>query len=237
MNFENWLQQIGKSERTAHSYSGAISGTISEWGLAAGIIDQALINIQSVQVFREISEQIKQLSTFQEKNTRGNGMYSAALNQYAAYLDDVFSETLQEDIEKVYNNEALEKTEKSMLINARVGQGMFRQKLIEKWRGCALTGFSDTRFLVASHIKPWRDSDNRERLDSFNGLLLLPNLDKVFDLGFITFRPHGDIEISGMLEDETLLGVSKRMRIQLGDAHQEYMEFHREHVFEKRCGI
>ncbi len=67
MDFENWLQQIGKSERTAHSYSGAISGTISEWGLAAGIIDQALINIQSVQVFREISEQLKQLSTFQER--------------------------------------------------------------------------------------------------------------------------------------------------------------------------
>lgn len=237
MNFEDWLQQIGKSERTVRSYSGAISGVISEWACDAGIVDRSLINIQSLQDFRQIAERIKELATFQEKNTRGNGMYSAALNQYAAYLEDVYSETLQEDIEEVFNDAVLEKTEKSMLINARVGQGEFRQKLIDKWHGCALTGFRDTRFLVASHIKPWRASDNRERLDSFNGLLLLPNLDKVFDLGFITFRQRGEIEISRMLEDESLLGVSKDMRIQLDDAHQEYMEFHREYVYEKRCGI
>lgn len=234
MRFEKWLQQIGKSERTAHSYAGAIAGAISEWGMDAGVLDQPLTHIQSLHVFNELAEQIKQLDTFQQHNARGNNMYSAALNQYAAYLDDVLSESLQEDIEKLLTNDVLDKTEKTTLISARVGQGKFRDGVIDQWRGCALTGFSDTRFLVASHIKPWRNSDNRERLDRFNGLLLLPNLDKVFDLGFITFRPHGGIEISRRLENERLLGISKNMHIQLDEAHQDYMEFHREHVYEKR---
>ncbi|MEE9396449.1 MAG: HNH endonuclease [Methylococcales bacterium] len=163
-------------------------------------------------------------------------MYGAALSQYATYLDDVSGETIQEDIESVINNDTLDNTEKSTLVNARVGQGGFRQQLIDHWQGCALTGFNDTRFLVASHIKPWRESDNRERLDGYNGLLLLPNLDKVFDLGFVTFKATGDIRISKMLENKALLGLSKDMQIRLSDAHQDYMEFHREHVFEKRCG-
>ena len=50
--------------------------------------------------------------------------------------------------------------------------------------------------LLASHIKPWRDSNHQERLDKFNGLLLLANLDKAFDLGFISFDDSGKVPIS-----------------------------------------
>ncbi|TCK18719.1 HNH endonuclease [Thiogranum longum] len=236
MNFENWLDQIGLSKRTADSYSGALSRTISGWAIEAKLIKRPLTSIQSAQKFRDVAEQIKALTIFQEKNVKGKGMYSAALNQYEAYLDDTSGETIQEDIEDVLSNDSLEKTEKLTQINARVGQGKFRQQLIDQWKGCALTGFSDTRFLVASHIKPWRASDNQERLDCFNGLLLLPNLDKVFDLGFITFMECGGIKISEMLENKPLLGISADMHIELGDAHQAYMAFHREYVFEKRYG-
>ena len=161
-------------------------------------------------------------------------MYSAALNQFSAYLSDIFNEDILEDIELIISDTSLNKTERSTLINARVGQGKFRVRVIDHWQCCALTGFSDTRLLVASHIKPWRRSDNRERLDSYNGLLLLPNLDKVFDLGFVTFEEAGDIKISETLENTELLGISKDMRIQLTGAHQGYMDFHREYVFEKR---
>ena len=56
---------------------------------------------------------------------------------------------------------------------------------------------------------------------------------KVFDLGFITFEETGSIKISGMLENTEQLGIPKDMRVKLTDAHQEYMNFHREHVFEK----
>ena len=61
--------------------------------------------------------------------------------------------------------------------------------------------------LVASHIKPWRDSNNQERLDKFNGLLLLANLDKAFDLGFISFADTGLVMISCQLEAPEVLGL------------------------------
>ena len=52
------------------------------------------------------------------------------------------------------------------------------------WGGrCAVTGLDLPLLLRASHIKPWRDSDNRERLDPYNGLLLSPSYDAAFDWG------------------------------------------------------
>jgi len=62
----------------------AIAGAISEWGMDAGVLDQPLTHIQSLHVFNELAEQIKQLDTFQQHNARGKNMYSAARNQYAA---------------------------------------------------------------------------------------------------------------------------------------------------------
>jgi len=236
MNFEKWLSQIGKSKKTANNYSSAISGSISEWANRSGIITCNLSEITSVKGFRNISEDIKNLSAFQEKNTKGKGMYSAALNQYAAYLSDMCNEDIQEDITDVLDDPAIDKTEKAMLVNARVGQGAFRQKLVDQWQVCALTGFGNPRFLVASHIKPWRDSNNQERLDPFNGLLLLPNLDKIFDLGYITFTASGGIMISKELENTVLLGVNEDMAIKLYDGHQGYIEYHRDVVFEKWIG-
>jgi hypothetical protein len=44
---------------------------------------------------------------------------------------------------------------------------------------CRVTGLARQQFLVASHIKPWRDCDNSERLSGANGLLLSPHVDKL----------------------------------------------------------
>lgn len=82
------------------------------------------------------------------------------------------------DHQKDYNH--LSETEKDSIIKARIGQGIFRQQLIQLWGGCSVTGFKNEKFLKASHIKPWRDSSNQERLDKYNGLLLVPNLDRSF---------------------------------------------------------
>jgi hypothetical protein len=103
-----------------------------------------------------------------------------------------------------------------------VGQGQFRRQLIDQWGRCALTGYRDPRFLVASHIKPWRKPTNHERLDPYNGLLLLPNLDKSFDLGYISFEDTGRILISGALEDKEALGVRLTMRLELHKNHRDY---------------
>jgi predicted restriction endonuclease len=67
------------------------------------------------------------------------------------------------------------------------------------WGCCAVTEVDDTALLVASHIKPWRDCSNSERLDPYNGFLLLPHLDHLFDKGFISFEDSGEILISSAL--------------------------------------
>ncbi|RLD18453.1 MAG: HNH endonuclease [Bacteroidetes bacterium] len=233
MNFEKWLVYIGKSVRTAKSYSSAISGSISDWARSAGVIASNLSDIRSVDKFRPIAEKILELPEFQEKNNKGKSMYSAAIKQFAAYLEDISDETLQEDIEEVINSADINKTEKSALISARVGQGKYRSDLIDYWERCALTGFSNVRFLIASHIKPWRKAENQERLDPFNGLLLMPNLDKVFDLGFITFTEKGKIIVSEHLDDAESIGVTRDMSIVLEDRHQAYMKFNRDVMFER----
>jgi putative restriction endonuclease len=233
LTFENWLLQIGKSPRSAKSYSGAISGVMSDWAKEANLIKNPLLDVTSPKTLNEISEKLSQVGIFVARNTKGKGMYSSALKAYAEYLSDTSSEEIQEDIEELVQSTEIEDTEKSTFINARVGQGKFRKGLIEYWSGCAVTGFADTRFLVASHIKPWRKSDNQERLDSFNGLLLLPNIDKAFDMGYITFKEQGRIMLSPELEQADTLGINPTMTIRLQKDHQTYLAYHRDEVFKK----
>ncbi len=234
MNFQTWLIQVGKSTSSAQKYSTAITGVMSDWSQSHGISDSSLMEITNTKQFSDIADGIRQLDIFQQRNTKGKGMYSSALNAYLAFLTDNYSESIQDDIESLLKNDDIPATVKSTFINARVGQGKYRKQLIEHWQCCALTGFKDTRFLVASHIKPWSDATDQERLDPYNGLLLLPNLDKVFDLGCITFEPTGEIVISKKVENLAALGVKADMVIPLEDQHQAYMAHHRKSVFERK---
>ncbi len=129
------------------------------------------------------------------------------------------------------NDKQLSSTEKTILVNTRMGQGHFRSKLIDMWGGCAVTGFKNTQLLLASHIKPWRESDNEERLDRFNGLLLIPNIDKAFDLGFISFNDSGKVLISSYLENPEVLGLQEDMSFQVHHRHKRYLGHHRGVIF------
>ncbi len=231
MNFEVWLTRIGKSPKTAKNYSGAIAGGLSTWAAEAGLVKQSLHELKTTDDFRCVAKALRQLAIYDARNTRGKGMYSAALNTYADYIADVTQNDLEQDLSQIVKDDALTDTEKATLVNTRIGQGQFRKQLIEQWGGCAVTGYRDTRFLVASHIKPWSVADNRERLDPFNGLLLLPNLDKVFDLGYISFEASGKIRISEELEDLSFLGISTAMIVPLEKQHQDYMAYHRDVEF------
>lgn len=84
-------------------------------------------------------------------------------------------------------------TERDALTKARLGQGLFRQRVAEVEPICRVTGLARQEFLVASHIKPWRDCDNRERLSGANGLLLSPHIDKLFDRHWISFDSGGQL--------------------------------------------
>lgn len=137
---------------------------------------------------------------------------------------------LLEHINTVLNNPELDKTIKERLQFSRIGQERFRKALIVYWKGrCAITGVQDIRILRASHIKPWRVCNNFERLDVFNGLLLIPNLDAVLDQGLITFDEQGKIIIPPCFQEQAnILGINKNMRISLDERHQKYLDYHRD---------
>ncbi|PFY14560.1 hypothetical protein COL47_22365 [Bacillus toyonensis] len=96
-----------------------------------------------------------------------------------------------------------------------------------------MCGVSDVRFLVASHIKPWSQSNHKERLDVNNGLLLCPNHDALFDKGYISFNEDERILISESLDEATkvFLNINKSMRINLYQEQKRYMKWHRETTF------
>lgn len=75
---------------------------------------------------------------------------------------------------------------------ARLGQHRFARQVLQNYEHqCAFCGFAPRSLprqglLVASHIKPWRASTNRERLDPANGVAACPVHDNAFDRGLLT---------------------------------------------------
>ncbi|MEX1198899.1 MAG: HNH endonuclease signature motif containing protein [Pseudohongiellaceae bacterium] len=231
MRFEEWMKHRGLSASSVSKYSSALSGSISNWAKDEGVIDGPVTAIQSAKEFERVAARIRELPIFEATNKRGKNMYSSALKKYAEYLDEGFYGDIESDIEEILADEATKPTEKSDLVKARIGQGRFRHRLISYWKGCAVTSYKDASMLVASHIKPWKAASNNERLDQFNGLLLVPTLDRAFDKGFISFDPLGRIRISPLLERPELLGIHRRMGVKLRSEHVPYMMFHWEKVF------
>jgi hypothetical protein len=121
-------------------------------------------------------------------------------------------------------------TERSGLVISRVGQGAYRKSIINRWENkCAVTGFSDSRILIASHIHPWSNSTNDERLDVNNGILLSPTYDALFDRHLITFDQAGKIVLSDTVKSEEFekIGVSgKEKIIKLNSDNLFYLEKH-----------
>ena len=138
------------------------------------------------------------------------------------------------DIEAV-NSSGVDATTKKQLINARLGQGNFRTALLEIWSGkCALTALAFEPVLRASHIKPWRDSTNAERLDPYNGFLLAANVDALFDRYLISFDDQGRLLVSSLLEQPALekIGIDGSMRIDLKEKNRAYLGKHMTRFYE-----
>lgn len=140
-----------------------------------------------------------------------------------------------EDIEEhQVEFKSLDKTEQDSIVKSRIGHGAFRENLIRLWGGCSVTGVKNLTVLKASHAKPWRECSNKERLDPYNGLLLVPNLDALFDAGLITFESGGAIRVSSKLsgEDQNLLNIDPGLRLRtVFPRNEKYLKYHREAVF------
>lgn len=231
MKFDRWMKNTGLSESSVSKYLSAIEGAMSKWALEAKIISGNLLDIKNREKFEQINKKIQQLTIFQERNTTGHYMYSNALKKYSDYLSKSVISSIEDDIENILMDSNMENTEKIILVNSRIGQGMFRNDLVQYWGKCAVTGYENVSLLVASHIKPWSKASSSERLDKYNGLLLSPNLDKAFDQGYISFSDSGDILISPSFNDCQKLFINSNMTIPLATEHKSYMEYHRKNIF------
>ncbi len=130
-------------------------------------------------------------------------------------------------------------TEAERVIVGRVGQDLFRAALFDYWQGrCCITGLDVPELLRASHIKPWASCENdNERLDVFNGLLLAPQLDAMFDAGWLTVAHDGEVAVSPALSAQAreTLGVSQPLKVhRIRAEHAPYLAFHNRHVY-RRC--
>jgi hypothetical protein len=86
-----------------------------------------------------------------------------------------------------------EDTVRRVLRNERRGQHLFRERVLQRERACRLTSVIDPAHLRASHIKPWAESNEYERLDPNNGLMLAPHVDHLFDRAYISFEDDGTL--------------------------------------------
>lgn len=121
-------------------------------------------------------------------------------------------------------------TERAELIKCRLGQGKFRAALLKLRGKCYVTGITDPRLLRASHIKPWRDSTNAQRLDPHNGLLLTPLYDHLFDQGLISFTDDGEMLVASALSETTLTALNIQTKFKgsdLGPKTRAYLVHHR----------
>jgi 5-methylcytosine-specific restriction enzyme A len=127
-------------------------------------------------------------------------------------------------------------TERRGLITSRVGQGAYRKRIIHRWNyKCAVTGFDKLNVLIASHIVPWSESNNNERLDVNNGLLLSPTFDALFDRHFVSFENSGRIILSDKIETAAYkkVGVTGQERIKdFSSDNFLYLDKHRKRLLE-----
>lgn len=129
-----------------------------------------------------------------------------------------------------------DETERKGLVTSRVGQGYYRQQIIERWEGvCPVTKTNIKQILISSHIVPWSESNDEERLDVENGILLSPNIDSLFDKHLISFEDNGEIIISPLIDDINLksLGLTKTIHITISEGMKKYLKRHREKFYEK----
>lgn len=123
--------------------------------------------------------------------------YKERFDTLLSGFGDTTGEALAEDLAEIERKVA-DITERDRLTKARVGQGKYRSDVTALWGlggVCPLTGIDIAELLVASHIKPWRESNDEERLDPANGLLLATHADKLFDKYLLSFRyDRGDFK-------------------------------------------
>lgn len=199
-------------------------------------LDETLTKEKIDEILRQEDLKRQERSVYTSKKSLSD--FRAGLNKFLAFINSDYHKRIADsiitEIKTVENDNTIKMTEKDSIVKSRIGQGIFRKGLIEYWHGCAISQCPLTWMLIASHIKPWRDADNQERLDPYNGLLLLPNYDKLFDLGYISFNSKGKIMYSRLLDkfDRETIGLTNNLHlVKLEEQHLKYLKYHNDNCF------
>lgn len=124
----------------------------------------------------------------------------------------------------------LSQTEKETVAKHRIGQGLFKELLLNKYGcKCALCTITTEKMLIGSHIKEWSASSDEEKLDVNNGLLLCAHHDALFDKHLISFDNAGKLIVSPTLteQEKTELQLYAISDISVSSEMLPYLEVHR----------
>jgi predicted restriction endonuclease len=138
-----------------------------------------------------------------------------------------------DDLKAIERDSSTSPTVRLQLSNARIGQGAFRKRVLAMEPACRVTGIAMPSLLRASHIKPWRESTNAERLDGANGLMLAPHIDLLFDRHLISFTDNGRLIVSKKLDATVLRGwhiANSAISSPFNARQQVYLSAHREYL-------
>lgn len=142
---------------------------------------------------------------------------------------------------QIETGQVIPETTRKALIQARIGQGLFKQNVMQWESACRITQVTNSTHLIASHIKPWRESNNEERLAAGNGLLLTPSIDHLFDRGFISFADDGELIVSPIADQNSLqkMGVQTEDKVNVGGFNSDqrhFLDYHRTEILLKSVG-
>ena len=173
-DFSEWLtRNTALADSSIYKYSHATK-TISNDMERSRVISKPLEAMTPMELDVAILH-ILSNDAFVQKNKKGNSMYSNALKQFRAYRKDERPVAEEETTENLVFTGSISETEKTEIIRARIGQGVFRRGGLGRYNHrCIISGIDMPRLLIASHIKPWATSSNNERLQPDNGLCLSP---------------------------------------------------------------
>lgn len=231
-DFYHYMVKFGEiAKKTSGDYVTRMKFLAHDYSL-----DETLTKEKIDEILRQEDLKRQERSVYTSKKSLSD--FRAGLNKFLAFINSDYHKRIADsiitEIKAVENDNTIKMTEKDSIVKSRIGQGIFRKGLIEYWHGCAISQCPLTWMLIASHIKPWRDADNQERLDPYNGLLLLPNYDKLFDLGYISFNSKGKIMYSRLLDkfDRETIGLTNNLHlVKLEEQHLKYLKYHNDNCF------
>lgn len=126
-------------------------------------------------------------------------------------------------------------------VSVRIGQLFFRKAVLSAYDNkCCITGLSEPRLLIASHIVPWKE-DDKNRLNPSNGLCLSALHDKAFDIGLISLDAEFRVIVSPSIYSSKDAFLTSSILCYTGHAvsqpakfkpHKDFISYHREHIYQ-----